>query len=204
MICSYSKMYLFSVMKNIAALFDIAINIMGLPPEEFSLKFSKSDVAKGIEYGIPNMLCGKSAIEMLSDIYLKNFEDVEISMNRSAEYWAGWILALAQWELNISFEELLKNFSFSSIVDMYYPYHEADEYKMIEVIRKSIPKRESTLKKLRNKNNLSQNQLSVISGVNIRSIRSYEQGDNDICKASGDTLYMLSKALSCTMEELIK
>jgi hypothetical protein len=43
-----------------------------------------------------------------------------------------------------------------------------------------------------------------LSGLNIRSIRSYEQGQNDLSKAQGDTLLMLAKALNCTIEDLLK
>jgi transcriptional regulator with XRE-family HTH domain len=74
--------------------------------------------------------------------------------------------------------------------------------KTIEIIQKYFPKT-SSLKLLRQKRNLTQEQLALISGVNIRSIRSYEQGENDILKAQGESLLMLSKALGCTIEELL-
>ena len=45
--------------------------------------------------------------------------------------------------------------------------------------------------------------MALLSGVNVRSIRAYEQGKNDIAKAQGDTLQMLAKALDCTIEELL-
>ena len=50
---------------------------------------------------------------------------------------------------------------------------------------------------------LSQTELSVLSGVPERTIRSYEQGTTDISKAQADTLYALSRVLGCTIEELI-
>ena len=57
---------------------------------------------------------------------------------------------------------------------------------------------------IRKKRKLTQEQLAMLSGVNVRSIRSYEQGDNDILKAQGDTLLMLARALDCTVEELLQ
>ena len=82
------------------------------------------------------------------------------------------------------------------------PYHEADEQKTVEIIAKLFSP-VSQLKLIRQKRKLTQEQLAEISGVNLRSIRSYEQGDNDIGKAQAETLQMLAKALDCRIEELL-
>jgi len=105
--------------------------------------------------------------------------------------------------LNKPFKEILSVMPFSEIVAMYYPYHEADEMKTVEKIKACFPS-VSTLKIIRQKRKLTQEQLAMLSGVNVRSIRSYEQGDNDIAKAQGDTLQMLAKALDCSIEELLQ
>ena len=202
MIHAYNSIYLNTVMHNLAALFDIAINAEGLDADRFSYMFATSSVASGIENGFPNMLVGKSATEMLMIIIDKDVEYTTVPLDRTPQYWAGWILANAQWYLNKSFKEILDVIPFSSLVSMYYPYHEADEMKTIEIIQKYFPKT-SSLKLLRQKRNLTQEQLALISGVNIRSIRAYEQGENDILKAQGESLLMLSKALGCTIEELL-
>lgn len=60
------------------------------------------------------------------------------------------------------------------------------------------------LKDHRIKKGLSQSQLASASGVSVRMIQYYEQGVKDINKASGETLYKLSKALGCKMEDLIE
>lgn len=54
------------------------------------------------------------------------------------------------------------------------------------------------------KRNLTQSELAKISGVSLRAIKAYEQGKLDISKAQGGTLYKLSKALDCAIEDLIK
>ena len=61
----------------------------------------------------------------------------------------------------------------------------------------------SNLKKKRKELGMSQALLASKSGVNIRTIQSYEQGAKDINKASAETIYLLSKALNCRMEEII-
>ena len=59
------------------------------------------------------------------------------------------------------------------------------------------------IKELRAKNRMSQSQLAAASGVNVRMIQKYEQGAQDINKASGETLLKLSRALGCRMEDLM-
>ncbi len=202
MIHAYNEIYLNSVMKNLAALFDLAINAEGYDADEFAKMFAESDIASGIQTGTPNMLVGKSATELLIELTGKDSEYTSVPTDRTPEYWAGWVLAYAQWYLNKSFSEILSVMPFGQLVNMYHPYHEADEMKTIEVIQGLFPNT-SALKLLRQKRNLTQEQLATLSGVNIRTIRSYEQGTNELAKAQGETLLMLAKALNCTVEELL-
>ena len=203
MIHAYNEIYLNTVMKNLAALFDLAINAEGYDEDEFADIFLKSDIASGIETGTPNILAGKSATELLIEIIGRDSEYTNIPTDRTPQYWAGWVLAYAQWYLNKSFADILSVMPFSMLVNMYYPYHEADEMKTIEIIQGLFPN-DSTLKRLRQERKLTQEQLAALSGVNVRSIRSYEQGSNDLAKAQGETLMMLAKALSCKVEDLIR
>lgn len=59
------------------------------------------------------------------------------------------------------------------------------------------------LKEKRMQRELSQSQLAKASGVSLRMLQKYEQGDRDIKKAQAETVYKLAKALNCKMEELI-
>ena len=203
MIHAYNEIYLNNVMKNLAALFDLAINAEGFDKNEFAKKFAQSDIASGIENGVPDILAGKSATELLIEITGRDSEYTNIPTDRTPEYWAGWVLAYAQWYLNKSFSDILSVMPFSRLLNMYYPYHEADEMKTIEVIQGLFPNT-PPLKTLRQKRKLTQEHLATLSGVNIRTIRSYEQGTNELAKAQGETLLMLAKALNCSVEDLIK
>ncbi len=60
------------------------------------------------------------------------------------------------------------------------------------------------LTRLRSYANLTQKMLAEKSGVSVRMIEHYEQGKKDINKASAETVYKLSQALGCSMEDLIK
>ena len=59
------------------------------------------------------------------------------------------------------------------------------------------------LQKLRMKKGLSQNQLAAKSGVNARTIRSYEQRESPIEGARLNTLCALCFALDCKIEDLL-
>ena len=51
--------------------------------------------------------------------------------------------------------------------------------------------------------NSAQRQLAEQSGVALRQIQLFEQGQRDIHKAQGETVNQLAKALHCKMEELL-
>lgn len=51
---------------------------------------------------------------------------------------------------------------------------------------------------------LTQKQLSEKSGVNLRMVQKYENGEKDINKAQAITLYQLAQALDCTIEDLLE
>jgi transcriptional regulator with XRE-family HTH domain len=51
---------------------------------------------------------------------------------------------------------------------------------------------------------LTQKQLSEKSGVNLRMVQKYENGEKDINKAQAITLHLLAQALDCTIEDLLE
>ena len=62
----------------------------------------------------------------------------------------------------------------------------------------------SNLKRIREESKLKQAQLAELSGVNIRMIQHYEQGRKDINNASALTVYKLSAALNCKVEDILE
>lgn len=66
---------------------------------------------------------------------------------------------------------------------------------------KSVPG--SALKKMRKKNGLSQSDLAAASGIPVRTIQQYEQGQKDIGKARAEYLIILSRVLGCDPASLI-
>ena len=73
-------------------------------------------------------------------------------------------------------------------------------WNSLGVQKSSMP----NLQQLRQRAGLTQQQLSDLSGVNLRTIRSYEWQQRDIFKASGNILLALSKALGVDVADLLK
>lgn len=59
------------------------------------------------------------------------------------------------------------------------------------------------LKTLRELKGISRRQLAEMTEISFRSIQDYEQGHKDLASAKADTIYKMSRALECTMEDLI-
>ena len=59
------------------------------------------------------------------------------------------------------------------------------------------------LQEVRKAKGFSQNDLALLSNVNLRMIQHYEQGVKDINVAKLDTLLNLSIALECSIKDLL-
>ena len=66
-----------------------------------------------------------------------------------------------------------------------------------------IAKYESRLKKARISRGHTQESLSELSGVNIKSIASYEQNPAKLVAASIGTVFKLASALNCDVTDII-
>lgn len=202
MIHAYDKYYLDIAQRKLGMLFELATLYEGLDIDAFAQLFLSSKVSQAIEKADPVYLSGKSAIELLSLVLLKDISPIETNMQCSPEYWVGWALAYIQWDTNKSFAEIIKAYPCSKLLLNYFPYHEMDVTQIADLVKKHL-NMDCPLKIWRTKRHLSQSQLALLSGVPIRNIKAYEQGTVELSKAQGETLYLLSKALACTIEDLL-
>ena len=60
------------------------------------------------------------------------------------------------------------------------------------------------LKNLREKNNLTQKELSKKANINLRTLQDYEQNHKNIKNARAITVYQLAKTLNCKMEDILR
>lgn len=208
---AYDELYVESAQNNLGNVLDYALNTMGVDIDKFESMFIVSDVSKQFEAGNPAYVCGKNGCELAkmildqSGISYEPIDDV-MYVDKSPEYWTGWILAYYQWYSGDIFREILSVKSMKDILGMYSIYHETDIMRFVEYMNK---KKEEVypvtkLRLFRDNSNLSQAELAKLSGVSIRQIQLFEQKKRDINKTQVTTLLRLSRALSCNMEDLVE
>lgn len=202
MIHAYNEYYLASTQSKLAEMFELATYSERLSVDEFMNEFLSSQICKAFETADPVFVCGKSSNELLGIILNKAPAQTENGGFASPEYWVGWALCYAQWYLNKPYRTLVSAYPCSKLLDNYFPYHEMDITKSVELIASHLES-DSPLRSLRKRKKLSQAELSILSGVPLRSIKAYEQGTVNIAKAQAETLYALSQVLNCTIEDLI-
>ncbi len=199
---AYDEFYLDIAQQKLGSIFELAVYQEKLTIDEITKKFLSSPISKAFEKGNPIYLLGKSSNELLSIILEKDIEPFEQGMDASPEFWLGWILAYTQWELNKPFMDIIIAYPPTKLILDYFPLHEMQPDATVEIYKKHMSK-DIKLKELRKNRNLSQSELADISGVTLRLIKAYEQKKIDITKAQGATLYKLSNALDCKMEDLL-
>ena len=208
---AYSADYLECAATSLAVACDYAVNVCGMKPDDFADIFVISGEGGKFGRGNPSVVAGKSGIELVRLIVEKvdpgrELPEPVFSQSRSPEYWAGWALAQYQWYSAKTFKAVFSKVPLSEIVKMYKVYHEMDITAFIDVMDKKISERSvsTNLKNIRENRGISQSELAEMSGVKLHSIQLYEQRVNDIDKAQAQTLFKISLALGCRMEDLLE
>ena len=62
----------------------------------------------------------------------------------------------------------------------------------------------TNLKRMRTKTGITQATLSKITGVKLRSLQNYEQGQDNINQAAAITVLRLARALGCSVEDILE
>lgn len=209
--CAYDELYLPLAQRMLGDMLDYAVNTLKYSIDAFYHLFLVSGISRQVEAGNPMYLAGMNGCEVARDV----IEDCGLSrpnvpdymyVDKSQEYWIGWAIAYYQWKRDCHFLDIEHSVPITEMYKMYPTYHEMDIESFVEYVDecRKIAMEASRLKRLRQYAQLSQNQLANQSGVPVRQIQLFEQGQRDINKTQGDTLRGLSKALGCEMEELLQ
>ena len=208
---AYEEYYVSKAQSRLGDAFDYAVNTCQIPGSDFAKQFAVSPTSKRMENGEPAVLVGKSGVELAIDVILETTgELLEIDpreqYTRSREYWIGWAVAYYQWYSSRSYMDIFSALPYEDLEAMYYPLHEAEISKFVEIAEKRMHEHfsETNLKRFRTTIGCTQAELAKRSGVSLRSIQMYEQRNKDINKASAESLYRISKILGCTMENLLE
>lgn len=202
MIHAYNEYFLEIIQRKVAEMFELAVLVEKLGIDAFASRFASSRIARALEKADPVYALGKSANELLALVIDSEPRYAEVSSEASPEYWLGWVLSYAQWYFNKSYSALIEALPCSKLIKHYFPYHEMDIMHSMDLIGSHLDLT-PPLKKIRKMKGWSQADLSRLSGVQLRTIKAYEQGSVDISKAQVETVYRLADSLGCTIEDLV-
>ncbi len=208
MICSYNETLIYKAQTSMGHMLDSAVNLYGYDLAEFYDMFLKSEFPARIERGESSVIAGMSGHEMAYAIICDNdkvgLRDHVFTVDRSREYWIGWSLSYYQWKSSRSFRYINELVSIPEMYSMYPRYHEMDISQFVDRVNEIEGEhRKQAFKRLRKYAGLSQKELADKTGIPVRTIQQYEQGQKVLAHARADVVVRLSKALYCNIEDLV-
>jgi DNA-binding XRE family transcriptional regulator len=210
MMHAYDRNLLGKAQITLASMIDCVVNVYGIELKRFYSMFLNSEISSAFSRGDSGTVAGKSGRELAYTILSDSYPEIEVKISyenhgRSKEYWIGWALAYYQWYSGLSFKKINEMVDISEVEKLYAVCHEMDIEQFVERIEmiRGAGQAESALKRLRAYAGLSQRELAERSGIPLRTIQQYEQGQKDIAHARADSILRLSKELYCSPEELI-
>lgn len=209
---AYDESYLNDAMDALGEMLDYAVVDCGYDADEFFEWFIVSGVATQFEQGNPKFVAGMSGVEIARDVVFRITGSREMrpatqSIDRSTEYWAGWILAYYQWYRALRFTDIANGGLPPSAVIERYVLHEADVSKFVEAadaVLSTRAQQSTPLAKIRANRGMTQQELADASGVSLRMIQLYEQRRNNLAKASVAVILALARVLGCQVEDLVE
>ena len=208
---AYPEIYLYDFIECFGNMFQYSERDLGITLESFYDMFLQSRVARGVESGNTKYLLGMSGVEMARDVVYektRKYPIIEDTLydDRGIAYWTGYVLAYYQWYRNVQFKMIDTLGLTIDVIRNMYILHEADITKFISAADKitGLDKGKGrALAYFRKIKNMSQKELADMSGVPLRMIQLYEQGQNDIGKANADYVMRISGALDVKVETLL-
>lgn len=207
---AYAEHYLERAQRSLATMFDHVVWDLALDIDRYADWFVVSGYADRFGAGDPAVVSAISGVELARAVIAKVGAGVPIrsprpTENRSREFWTGWALAYYQWKAARRFRDIFGSVRASHIRALYSPYHEMSLAqfcdRMEELYAAANPN--PRLKVMRQAAGLSQSELAERTGVNLRTLQHYEQGEKDLRRAAGETILALARALGTTVESLL-
>lgn len=206
---AYDEDILDYAMNSIGEMMEYTALDLHIPAGTFYSWFLVSGIADRFGSGETRYTEGMSGVELAREVILRTTRQEEeakpsLHMNKGPEYWAGWAVAYYQWYRAVLFRSIEQAVPFTDIMQMYHPYHEMDITQFADEmdLRMKKNQQESMLRRLRKYAALTQKELAAKSGVPLRTIQQYEQGQKEISRAAAETVDKLSRALYCSPEDI--
>ena len=208
---AYNELYLKDAMDNLGEMFDYAQKSCNTKPELIWDLFIASGYADRFASGIPAVISGKSGTELAMEILgeydaFQDFPEPRKNGRLSKDYWCGSMLAYYQWRTVRSFRDIRKQIAYSDIEDLYPKLHNELPERAAEAIDRLIQRQNkpARLHTLRLASGYTQSGLAEQSGLNIKTLQSYEIRGKNINRAAAESLMMLARTLGCRIEDLME
>jgi len=128
---AYSELYLDDARNALGEALDYSVYCCSVSAEQFFDRFLATPWAVRFETGVPGAVSGKSGTELAMGVIRETgglpdggaFPPPQDTVNPSEEFWAGWVLAYAQWRDRLRFRDILSAVPVNRVIPMYYPYH---------------------------------------------------------------------------------
>ena len=208
---AYYEGYLESAQDTLGNMMDYAVNVCNMGAEEIFVMFLTAGAAQQFEKGNPRYVAGVSGAELAKEVVLcvtKNelTEPAVFFMDKSPEYWCGYILAYYQWRTGRSFQKIHQVISIRDILNLYPTHHEADEERAVETLNQMYEKRhdKTYLQQIRENMGLSKCELAKQTELKEEQVSELEHDFSKIKEVSTVTLFRLAQVLGATMEDLME
>ena len=209
---AYDESYLDDAMDALGGMLDYAVVDCGYDLDEFFDWFIVSGVAAGFEGGNPKFVAGMSGVELAREVRFRVAGEristpASQPLDKSPEYWTGWIMAYYQWYRCVRFADMTTCGLSPSAVIARYIYHEADVSKFVALadeIMQLGPESPTRLAVLRKERGMTQRNLAQAADVSLRMVQLYEQRQNDLSKAAASVVLRLAHAIGCQVEDLLE
>lgn len=108
---AYDESYLNDAMDTLGEMLDYAVVDCGYDADEFFDWFTSSGIAGQFERGNPKFVAGMSGVEIAREVVFRITGSRESHpatqpLDRSPEYWTGWITAYYQWFRALRFTDI--------------------------------------------------------------------------------------------------
>ena len=211
MIHSYDELYVAKAQTALAQMLRYGVEDLQIDLTEFWNMFLISGIADLFGKGDYRFIAGKSGVETAREVVWRltgewQQQEPTYSLDKDPIYWTGWILAWYQWYSGQSFCRISEYLSPEQVREMYSPYHEMDLLQFADAAD-AVRRQKQTMTRLRmyrDRLGLSQSELAKESGVSVRMIQHYEQRQKDLGKAQAKTVWLLARALKCSVEDLME
>lgn len=229
---AYDEICLTRAADTLGRMLDYAVHSLHYDTAAIMDLFIASGDAALFETGDIRIVSGMSGIELVYDVLERSGLSFERTPPRytkglSAEYWCGHALAHIQWNTCASFSSIVQLFPIQNFIADYgknrLAFLDALPLDITEEARKekarsfghdyaagavsrflsSAGQEPCALRMYRAKNGLSQSALARASGIPVRTIQQYEQGQKDLRKARAEYLIALSRTLGVEPSQLI-